>query len=598
MNRRDIGILSVLIMLLLAWTMFSPVLERKLFPPDPVDEEWSEAPPRTGDITAPTGAGEATASESTGTAIVPAVESASPPPQGPEEILTLTNEVVKIALSTHGAGVNGAVILSYREDLASDSGPVSLNFTNGRALAYAELAGLGEHSSFTVEESDGARVVAMRGVAANGLILDRRFQLDDQYMVNISDRFTNPSGAAVQIPEHLIQLGSMSEQGSGKSLYVPYSLGVDVLLDSGGKVKYLGKKVIPKKVGKSSKLTVESRIGESVEWAAVKNRFFVQILHPDAGGEEALWRAAKAELKSKTPSEVAASIRMPGLLVGPGASINREYSYYVGPKRYSVINEYRHHLSKVMDFGLFTPICKFLLSAMNAIYDHVWPHNYGVAIILITILIRILFWPITHKGTESMRKMQEIQPLMQEMREKYKDNPQKQQQELFALYKEHKINPVGGCLPMVIQIPVFFALFVVLRSAIELRFAGFLWIADLTQPEGLLKDFFLFQIFPFSILGGLNLLPIVMSAMMIYQQKIMPTSADPRQARIMQLMPIFMLFLFYPAPSGLALYWTTNQCSMIAQQLIYKRRKERQEAEASSAPVVAPAPKKKKRSQR
>ena len=164
---------------------------------------------------------------------------------------------------------------------------------------------------------------------------------------------------------------------------------------------------------------------------------------------------------------------------------------------------------------------------------------------------------------------------------------------MFALYKEHKINPVGGCLPMIIQIPVFFALFVVLRSAIELRFADFLWIRDLTQPEGLFKDFILFEVFPFNLLGGLNLLPVLMSAMMLYQQKIMPTSADPRQARIMQMMPLLMLFLFYPAPSGLALYWTTNQCSMIVQQVLYKRRKERQEAELKSADrPKAPPPKK------
>lgn len=596
MNRKDIGILSFLILLLMAWTMFGPVLERKLFPPDPWEESRPEAPPATVKTGAPPAAGETIATGRPESAIVPAVEPTSLQPLGPEKTVTLTNAVVSVTLSTHGASVNGAVVTTYKDEMAADSGPVTLSFTNGRALAYADLVGLDEFSSFAVLESDGAQVAAMRGVDANGLRLDRRFELDDQYMIHVTDTFTGPPGVTVQIPEHLIKLGSMSEQGSGKSLYVPYSLGVDVLLDSGGTVKYLGKKIIPKKIGKSEKLTVASRLGESVEWVAVKNRFFVQILHPDAGGEEALWRASKETIKSKMPSEVAASIRMPALALAPGTSVSREYSYYVGPKKYSVINEYRHHMSKVMDFGLFTPLCKFLLSAMNAIHNHVWPHNYGVAIILITILIRILFWPITHKGTESMRKMQEIQPLMQEMREKYKDNPQKQQQELFALYKEHKINPVGGCLPMVIQIPVFFALFVVLRSAIELRFAGFIWIDDLTQPEGLLKNIFLFQIFPFNHLAGLNLLPIVMSAMMIYQQRIMPTSADPRQARIMQLMPIFMLFLFYPAPSGLALYWTTNQCSMIVQQLLYKRRKERQEAEEK--PAAPPAPARKKRSQR
>ena len=588
MNRKDIGALVALVMLLMAWMMFGPVIEQKLFPPPPVDIESSESslPGAAG-----TSTGGATVAVEPG--LVPAAGPSVPPQQGREETYLLTNDVVTVTFSTHGAGVNGAMLSAYREDLPLDSEPVILSFTNGRALAYSGLVGLGESASFTARESNDSRTLAMQGLGVNGIKLSRTFELDENYLIGVTDTFTNPSSVPVQVPGHLVQLGSMVEQGSGKSLYVPYSLGVDVLLDSGGDVKYLGKKVIPKAVKGSPKLTVKSRLEEPAQWVSVKNRFFVQILHPGEGGDETLWRSAKASMKDKMPSEVGASIRMSGMVLGPGESVSRDYSYYIGPKKYSVINEYRHHMGKVMDFGLFTPICKVLLGTLNTIFEHIWPHNYGVAIILLTILIRILFWPITHRGTESMRKMQEIQPLMQELREKYKDNPQKQQQELFALYKEHKINPIGGCLPMIIQIPVFFALFVVLRSAIELRFADFLWIRDLTQPEGLFKDFILFEVFPFNLLGGLNLLPVLMSAMMLYQQKIMPTSADPRQARIMQMMPLLMLFLFYPAPSGLALYWTTNQCSMIVQQVLYKRRKERQEAELKSADrPKAPPPKK------
>jgi len=220
---------------------------------------------------------------------------------------------------------------------------------------------------------------------------------------------------------------------------------------------------------------------------------------------------------------------------------------------------------------MFAPICKFLLWVLNFIHDRLWPHNYGIAIMLLTVIIRTLFWPVTHKGTESMRRMQDIQPLMTELREKYKDNPQKQQQEMLALYKEHKVNPLGGCLPMVIQIPVFFALFVVLRSAIELRFAEFLWIRDLSEPENLFQN-----VLPI----GLNILPLVMSATMVWQQKLTPTTADPRQAKMMQFMPIMMLFIFYGFAAGLVLYWTTSQVLMIVQQVVYKKRRAEKEGAA------------------
>ena len=150
------------------------------------------------------------------------------------------------------------------------------------------------------------------------------------------------------------------------------------------------------------------------------------------------------------------------------------------------------------------------------------------------------------------------------LRAKYKDNPQRQQQEIMALYKEQKVNPLGGCLPTVVQIPVFIALFVVLRSAIELRFAPFLWIKDLSQPENLLAG-----VLPVP----LNILPIFMAATMAWQQKLTPSAGDPQQQKMMMFMPLMMLFLFYQFAAGLVLYWSTNQCLMIAQQLLNQRKR-------------------------
>ncbi|MCB1102394.1 MAG: membrane protein insertase YidC, partial [Kiritimatiellae bacterium] len=195
----------------------------------------------------------------------------------------------------------------------------------------------------------------------------------------------------------------------------------------------------------------------------------------------------------------------------------------------------------------------------------------GFSIMLLTFMNKVIFWPITHKSTESMRKMSELQPLMTKIREKYKDNPQRQSQEMMALYKEHKVNPVGGCIPMLIQIPVFFALFVVLRIAIELRFAEFLWIKDLSSPERLIEFGFALPIVGWD---ALNILPILMTLAMYWQQKLMPAGGDPQQQKIMRIMmPGMMFFMLYNFASGLALYWTTQNILVIIQQSIYQYRK-------------------------
>ncbi|MBN2684728.1 MAG: membrane protein insertase YidC, partial [Pontiellaceae bacterium] len=224
---------------------------------------------------------------------------------------------------------------------------------------------------------------------------------------------------------------------------------------------------------------------------------------------------------------------------------------------------------------LMEPSRKALLWTLNR-FDDIF-HNYGVAIILLTLVVRVLFWPLTHKSTESMKRMQELQPQIKALQVKYKSNPQRMQQETMALYKENKVNPMGGCLPMLLQMPVLFALFSVLRNAIELRYSSFLWISDLSSPENLFAG-----AFKIPLLGwdALNILPIVMAGSMIWQQKVSAPStaaATPEQQQqqkmMMYMMPIMMLVFFYTMPSGLTLYWTTSNLLMIAQTSIRNMRK-------------------------
>ena len=428
MKKKDIGILAVLILLLLMWPTLGPMLQHRFFP----REEYTGPPPSV-PLEETSGRDAPDASDAQAVASAdPSLEAASLPVQSPEQTSLLTNDAVSITFSSHGAAVNGAVMQRYNRTLDPADGPVELVFTNRRSLAYRGLPGLGEDGDFTIRPGETPRSLELEGTGVSGVVLTRKISLDENYMLRILDTFDNPTPQPVILPDHRIQLGFMVENASGKSLYVPYSLGVDALQYGGDGVAYLGKKVIPKALKQSGDVVIEGSLHAPVDWMAAKSRFFAQILNPDEGADDCIWQATRSDVKSKVVSSVTAELALSGAAIPPGETFGRLYTCYIGPKKYSVIREYRRHQEAVMNFGMFTPICKFLLWMLNFMHDKLWPHNYGLATILLTVFIRVLFWPITHKGTESMRRKQEIQPLMQELREKHKDNPQKQQQELFA----------------------------------------------------------------------------------------------------------------------------------------------------------------------
>ena len=224
-------------------------------------------------------------------------------------------------------------------------------------------------------------------------------------------------------------------------------------------------------------------------------------------------------------------------------------------------------------FGWWRMACiglLWLLNALNAIF-----HNYGVAIILLTVFVKILMMPLTAKSAKNMEKMKELQPEIEKLKKKHKSDPQKQQQATMMLYRQHGYNPLGGCLPMLVQMPIFIALFTVLRSAVELRLAPFIpfWISDLSSPEGLFAGTISQIPMIGSFVGELNILPLLMTGCTLLQQKMQPTSADPQQKQMMYMMPVMMLFFFYKMPSGLVLYWTVSQVLTIVQLQVQTRRK-------------------------
>ncbi len=589
MKKQDLLIIILLFGLWMAWPVIDRQVVKKFFPAREV--------PAAAEIPAPGAAEGLTLPRETALAEPAATPEQPKPadpvaveasvPRKPEEIVVLSNDKMEVVISSHGGAVKSALLKGYRRTAAPDSLPVELDFSARKLLAWEGLEGLGERADFTLEPAADGRSVRIQGHSASGLALVRTLALDDDYLLKVSDVLSHSASEDWVISAAGLQLGPMSNLPGEAVEKGVTPMGVDTLSPGGDGVQYWSKGFDKwfKQVQEEQQLpripvVVDWPLSRPVDWAAVKNRYFAQILTPEGGGDRCVVQVRRAvdprELKDPSfkpkmtgAEEVSASILLAELTIPAGGSVTRNAQCYVGPKKYSELTRYGLHQVDVMEFGFWRPVGKVLLVIMNWIHDYIWPHNYGLAIMLLTIIIRVVFWPVTHKSTESMKKMQSIQPLVAEMRAKYKDDPKRQQQEMMALYKEHKVNPLGGCLPMLIQIPVFIALFVVLRSAIELRFSSFLWIKDLSAPENLFAG-----MLPFGL--SLNILPILMAATMAWQQKLTPTGGDPQQQKMMMFMPVIMLVFFYGFASGLSLYWTTNQCLMIV-QLLWQKKSKKQE---------------------
>ena len=494
-------------------------------------------------------------------------------PSVPEEIVTLENDELKLELSTWGAVVKKATLKKYAQGLGSvseENPAVEFDFSGS---PLGQLGG--DVAAFTVESRGDSEVVFANGAAK------RRIALGKDYLVTFSDS---------SLPaETTISVGSMAMGSSKNDLLSVDSWALDAGKGKPGVIHHCegdsplkgylvgglsgGCSGSKSAAGLPPSATVPYAGAQT--WIALKNRFFVTALVSTTAESRGFSATVSRDVKSQVyrPESVSAKAS-----IAPRGDAEVTTAFYVGPKKQSLLWDLG--MKDVMEFGMWRWLCYPLVWVLNLFNG--WIPNYGVAIILLTLLVRLLFWPLTHKSTVGMKKMQEIQPLMKEIQAKYKDNPQRLQQETWALYKNHKVNPMSSCLPMLVQIPVFIALFNVLRSAVELRYAPFLWIADLSEPEGLGATSW----FPF--FGGLNILPILMAATMALQSALTPSAGDKNQQKMMMVfMPVMMLFMFYSFPSALSLYWTLSQVVSIVQMWLIRRAA--QGSKESSGAVVPDA---------
>ncbi|MBD3183731.1 membrane protein insertase YidC [Candidatus Poribacteria bacterium] len=329
-----------------------------------------------------------------------------------------------------------------------------------------------------------------------------------------------------------------------------------------------------------------------ISWVGLSSKYFLAVLIP---GSDSWWSNAEvagkrydliAENKdtvlppSLGPNEVwnewgmntSIALIRPDFSIPTGQSVKHQYRVYIGPKKWDIVRNIKSlgespenlQIGKIIKFGMFSPLGKATLWILNLIYDLV--NNYGVAIIFITILIKTIYLPLTHKSFKSMRKMQELGPKLNELREKYRDDAQRLQKETMKLYKKHGVNPMGGCLPLLFQMPVFWALFTTLRGAVELRGAVFIsgWVTDLSLPDTV------------AMIGGfpLRILPVLMTGSMLAQQLLFGSGGQGQNNKMMAFMPLIFAVIFYGMPSGLVLYWLCNNILSIGHQYLIRRQQD------------------------
>ena len=512
-----------------------------------------------------------------------------------ENVTRLSNDFVEVTFTDLGGAVRDVAFkkrdqkdrLVYPSELGSKDPFVFNALHADPMLAFVDFPGLDRHARFTRVSRTDTEIV-YRAVLNGSLEVTRRYVLapnqgqgTDPYQLRHETTFKNLTAQTAAVPKIGLSIGTAAPTSAhdlGDQLTSGYSTGKDQDFSPRGKLEHSNGLF---GIGASEQKAFITSPGP-LTWATVGNQFFTTVLTPDEPSSGLVTRRVK--LFPALPDEdhnaygLTAVAQFDVKPLAANGETKIAANFYVGPKEYRRLANsevFKANQDKVMQYGFFKFFSALIVTLMNWMHS-IFP-NWGVAIILSTLLLKVVFLPLTIKATRSMKRMAKLAPLMTALREKYKDNPAKQQTAMMELYKEHKVNPMGGCLPMLIPFPFFIGFFSMLRSSAELRFAPFLWANDLASTDTV------GHILSISI----NILPLLFTAMTFIQMRITPTpNADPMQAKMMQFMPLIFLFIYYSMPAALSLYSTANAVFTIAQQLVINRMKDPEDA----APAVATGP--------
>ncbi|MFA6961168.1 MAG: membrane protein insertase YidC [Opitutaceae bacterium] len=492
-------------------------------------------------------------------------------------ITTLANDFVELRLTNFGGAIRDAAFKKYTA-VQGEPAPFVFNELHAAPiLSFSDFPGLDQSTRFTLVSATATEVVYSAVIEGN-IEVTRRYSLHatgdasgDPYRIHHETTFRNLTAQPTLLPEKAaLNLGTaslLSKNDTGQYL--------NLALYNGDKANFISPSDLKSGmlssfgIGNPTDLNSLDR-DEKIEWAAVKNQFFASIFTPDKPGVGVTVR--RVELPP-LPGSTYPSIGLTGsarfnLAILPASGTTTlAGDLYIGPKEYSRLDKLEHREDLIMQFsngmgkiflsGIVAPALNKLMKATYGIIG-----NWGIAVILMTLLLKFVSLPFTLAASKSAKRMQKMQPLMKAVREKYKDQPQKLNQATMELFKEHKVNPMGGCLPVLITIPLFIGFYSMLQGTAELRFQSFLWAKDLSAPDTVAH-----------ILGlPLNIMPLLMGVTMFFQMKLTPSpSVDNAQQKIFKFMPFFFTAICYNFSCALALYSTINGLFTICQQIVVNK---------------------------
>src|SRR6266496_535549 len=526
------------------------------------------APVATGPTEASPAPTPSTSPSTTPTAVAPVIAPKAPEavPSFSEKIESLRNSDVELRLTNRGGGIKEVVLLNQ---VAEKGERVVLNSAECAPIgAITDQPSSPELPEFTASRELNSAVRFERTTAEQVTIRKRFFfpkseEKKDNFVAEMDVDLENRGSQPFQRAGYFVALGSAAPIHPKDYPYytrLVWSINgkardrnVSSFQSSGG---FLGI------AGAHAAQPVFQENFAGAEWTAVTDQFFATIIAPLNAKATGIWgRSFEASAEQNTVG-IEGAMRMLGFQVQPGQTYTARFQIWTGPKIYHRLSQLEHNEAEIMNFGVFKIVSQFLLNFLNTIHGFV--KSYGVAILVLTLVVRLVLWPLQSKANQTMRKTALLGPKMQELREKYKNDSTRMNQKVMKLYKQYGINPVGGCLPMAIQIPIFFGLYQMLAQAVELRNAKFLWVPDLSQPD---------TVAHLPLLGWpINIIPLCMAATQVWLMAMTPKTGDPTQRRIAMFTPLMFLFFCYNFAAALALYYTAQNLFSILQFYQNKRQ--------------------------
>ena len=459
-----------------------------------------------------------------------------------------------------GARIDDIVLTDYKQTTDKDSGPVRLfapeNTDSQYFAEFGFVVGGKRMASNAVWEADGEKLtpatpVTLTRTDANGITYNIRLSIDDNYMISAEQSVENGSeNAAIVQPFALIKRTSTT---ATQDMFIAHAGPTGV---------FGGSLYDPNSYDELAELGRDNPTG-TASWLGFTDNYWASALIPDANAtDSAGWRSLGDNL-------FRADVIYDTQTVPVSGSLTQTTRLFAGAKESAVLEQYEESgitlFNKAISWGWFEWFEKPFLWLLRLYYS--WVGNFGLAIIMLTMTVRALMFPVAQRGFASMAAMKAVQPKMKAIQERYKDDKQVQQQKIMELYKEEKVNPLSGCLPMLLQIPVFFALYKVLILAIDMRHQPFLYIKDLSAPDPA-TILNLFGYLPFEVSGflGIGVLAVLLGITMWLTFKLNPSAMDPMQQQIFNLMPWFLMFVMAGFASGLLIYWITSNILTLAQQ--------------------------------